>query len=106
RPRHRGVSHHSLTALAGIVEPGAHVVVPTLADEGQRAAVDEGLRTSGVAGRHTVVEAAGEQALDLLERRGIRIDSMGRGVDDAPAYFWAAGAAGTVAAGLAEGGAA
>jgi len=102
RARHRGVSHHSLTALGSIVEPGAHVAVPHLADRAQRSAVDDALRASGVAGRHQLVEAEGEPALDLLAGRGIRIDSMGRSVDDDRAFFLAAGAAGAVAADLAE----
>ena len=102
RPRHRGVSHHSLTALGRIVEPGAYVAVPRLPDEAERGVVDDDLRTSGAAERHRMVEASGEPALELLARRGIRIDSMGRGVEDDPAFFLAAGAAGAVAAGLAE----
>jgi hypothetical protein len=93
-------------SLGSVVEPGAHVAVPVLADETQRAAVDEALRTSGIAERHRMVEARGEPALELLGRHGIRIDSMGRRVEDDPAFFLAAGAAGAVAAGLAEGGAA
>ena len=103
RARHRGVSHHSLTALGSIVEPGAHVAVPRLADAAQRAAVTDALRESGIVERHRVVEAAGEPALDLLVEHGIRIDSMGRGVEDDRAFFLAAGAAGAVAADLAEG---
>ena len=103
RERHRGVSHHSLTALGTIVEPGARVAIPVLADEAQRAAVVEALKGSGIGERHLVVETRGEPGLDLLARHGIPIDSMERGVDEDPAFFLAAAAAGAVAAGLAEG---
>jgi len=106
RERHRGVSHHSLTALAAVVGPGALVAVPVLADPTQRTVVAEALRAAGIGDRHLVVEAQGEPALELLARQGIAVDSMGRGVERDPAFFLAAGAAGAVAAGLAGEGAA
>ena len=48
------------------------------------------------------VEADGGAALSLLEDHGVRIESMGRGPEDDPAFFLAAGAAGDVAGRLAE----
>src|SRR5437867_2163889 len=54
RERHRGVSHHSLTALGRVALLPAHVAVPVIEDEGQRTAVWAALRGSGLEGRHQV----------------------------------------------------
>jgi len=101
RERHRGVSHHSLTALGRIAMGPVHVAVPALEDEGQRKVLARALQ--GVMDRHTVIETAGEPALALLEREGIPMASMGRSVADDPAFFLAAGAAGVLAGRLAAG---
>jgi Protein of unknown function (DUF3866) len=99
RDRHRGVSHHSLTALGRVAIAPVRVAVPVLADDEQRRVVREALAAS--AGRHTVVETPGEPALDLLEASGIGMDSMGRSFTDDPAFFLAAGAAGVLGGRLA-----
>ena len=78
------------------------VAVPALEDPDQRRTVADSL--AGAAGRHTVIDIDGEPGLDLLERAGIRADSMGRTIADDPAFFLAAAAAGALAAGLARDG--
>ena len=103
RPRHRGVSHHSLTALARVALVPVHVAVPALDDEEQRAAVWQALREAGLPERHQLVEAGGEPALDLLRERGVRPESMGRTPAEDPAFFLAAGAAGVLAGRMAVG---
>jgi hypothetical protein len=97
RDRHRGVSHHSLTALGRVALVPVQVAVPVIDDEGQRSAVWDAVRSGGLEERHQVVEATGQPALDLLARRGIEPESMGRGVSDDPVFFLAAGAAGVLA---------
>jgi hypothetical protein len=101
RERHRGLSHHSRTILARIAGPGANVAVPVLEDEAQRAAVWDALREERLEERHQLVEVDGRPGLEELERRGVKIDSMGRTPDDDPAFFLAAGAAGVLAARMA-----
>jgi Protein of unknown function (DUF3866) len=97
RPRHRGLSHHSTTALTIGARAPCTVVIPFL-EEVQREEVLAALSSSGVAGRHAIVEAEGGPGLDFLERRGVVASSMGRGVTDTPELFLAAAAAGRVAA--------
>ena len=97
RERHRGVSHHSITALSRVALRPVHVAVPTLADEGHRAEVWDALRRAGLDRSHQLVEATGQPALDLLAERGIVPESMGRSVADDPVFFLAAGAAGILA---------
>jgi len=104
RERHRGVSHHSLTALGRVVLISAHVAVPSIHDESRRAVVWDALRAAGLEERHQLVEVPGGAALDLLAHNGIDAESMDRKVDDDPEFFLAAGAAGVLAGRMAAGG--
>jgi hypothetical protein len=80
RPRHRGVSHHSTTALA-------------LAHETALVAVPEGESVPDVAPHRAVVVAVPDLAAVAS------VTSMGRAQGDDPRFFAYAGAAGAVAAG-------
>lgn len=101
RERHRGVSHHSLTILADVCKVDVDVPVPTLEDEPQRVAVWGALRGRTLEETHHLVEVDGSPALAELRARGLDVRSMGRGIDDDPAFFLAAGAAGVLAGRLA-----
>jgi hypothetical protein len=103
RERHRGVSHHSLTILRDVCLVSADVPVPTLDDDEQRDAVWDALRSAKLEDRHQLVEVDGRPALGELATRGIQPRSMGRGVEDDPAFFLAAGAAGVLAGRVAAG---
>jgi len=97
RQRHRGVSHHTLTALGRVALTPADVVVPTLGgDFGAHVAH----ACAALAPRHRLVPVAVEGLLEALRAAPVRLSSMGRGLDDDPAYFLAAAAAGRHAAGL------
>jgi hypothetical protein len=97
RERHRGVSHHSITALSRVAPAQTHVAVPSLEDDEQRRRVWDDLRRAGLHERHHLIEATGQPALDLLRERGVEVRSMGRGAEQDPAFFLAAGAAGVLA---------
>ena len=97
RDRHKGVSHHALTALSRVVLAPSHIAVPALGDDRRRSAVWDGLTTAKLEERHQLVEATGQPALDLLRERGIDVDSMGRSVEEDPEFFLAGGAAGVLA---------
>lgn len=86
RERHRGVSHHTRTAL-GFAHARAVVPVPT------GYPVPEGL------GDHDVRVVDVPDAGALLARAGVRATTMGRGPADDPGFFAFAAAAGAVAAG-------
>ena len=96
RPRHRGVSHHSLTILGRVCAADVNVAVPSLDDEGQRAEVWAALRAASLEERHQLVEADGRPALAKLEELGVDVESMGRSPAADPAFFLAAGAAGVM----------
>ncbi|MDP8957264.1 MAG: DUF3866 family protein [Actinomycetota bacterium] len=103
RERHRGVSHHALTALSRVVLAPAHVAVPAMADERERSMIWKGLKEARLEERHQLVEATGQPALNLLRDRGIDVESMGRAVEDDPEFFLAGGAAGVLAGRMAKG---
>jgi hypothetical protein len=103
RDRHRGVSHHSITALGRVATASVHVAVPIVEDEGRRSTVWNALREAGLEQRHQLVEVTGRPALDLLAERGIEPESMGRGVGEDSEFFLAAGAAGVLAGRMAAG---
>jgi hypothetical protein len=94
RARHRGVSHHSLTAYGRVALAPADLVIP--ADlPAELAAALEPLR-----GRHRIVPV-GTDGLDrALRAAPVRLATMGRGLDQDHVYFMAAAAAGRHAAAL------
>ena len=97
RERHRGVSHHSLTILADVCRVDVNVPVPALADEREREVVWGTLRDRKLEEKHHLVEVDGTPAVEELRARKIDVRTMGRGIDDDPAFFLAAGAAGVLA---------
>jgi hypothetical protein len=94
--RHHGISPHSLTVLGRVALVPVHVAVPALEDE-RRSAVWNALKEARLEERHQLVEVPGEPALDLLAEHGIEAETMGRTLQDEPAFFLAAGAAGVLA---------
>ncbi len=103
RERHRGVSHHSITALSKVALVRVHVAVPALDEEARRRMIWDSLREARLEERHQLVETTGRPALDLLADYGLEPRSMGRGVADDPEFFLAAGAAGVLAGRMAAG---
>jgi hypothetical protein len=97
RARHRGVSHHSLTALGRVALTGADIAVPALHGE-FGLAVNEACQP--LAGLHRLVEVSVDGLLEVLRDTPVPLSSMGRRLDDDPAYFLAAAAAGRHAASL------
>jgi hypothetical protein len=106
RVRHRGISHHSMTAYGRVALAGADVVVPRgLPDpELQELVVREAAALAAPSGPHRLVEvdAAGllQPLADGERESGVVLSSMGRGLPQDPAAFLASAAAGWYAASL------
>lgn len=103
RDRHRGVSHHSLTAYGRVALAPADVVVPRL--PAQLSELDARVRAQSAVlaapeGRHRIVEVPTDGLLEALRTCPVPLSTMGRGLDDDPAAFLASAAAGRHAAGL------
>lgn len=100
RPRHHGVSHHSLTAYGRVALAPAELVVPDQLEPALAAAVETAL--APLTARHQVrrVPVTGLDA--ALRASPVPLSTMGRGLDADHAYFLAAAAAGRHAARLAR----
>jgi Protein of unknown function (DUF3866) len=98
RERHRGISHHSLTSYGRVALAPADVVLPDLpGDFGDRIAA----QAQPLAARHTLVRVSVAGLAEALRACPVPLSTMGRGLDEDPAYFLAAAAAGRHAAALA-----
>jgi hypothetical protein len=98
RPRHYGLSHHTATALRLATRERVLVAVPELHDAEQAARLAADLHAAGIDRRHELVVLDATDALALLARHQLRVQSMGRPAEDDPALFQAAAAAGALAA--------
>lgn len=99
RERHRGISHHTITALRDIALARAAVAIPSLPED-QMNVIAGQLSKSGLKEKHDIVEADGAVAIEALEALGLRVTTMGRGPEADPAFFLACGAAARIAIGL------
>jgi len=98
RARHRGISHHSLTAYGRVALARADVVVPELPGEFGASVIEA---AKPLAARHTLVTVSVEGLREVLAACPVRLSTMGRDLDEDLAYFLAAAAAGRHAATLA-----
>jgi uncharacterized protein DUF3866 len=94
RPRHRGVSHHSLTAYGRVALAGADIPVP----EGLPPPVLESL--APLATRHRIVTIATGGLDTALRASPAKLSTMGRGLAEDYSYFLVNAAAGRHAASL------
>ena len=101
RTRHRGVSHHSMTAYGRVALAGADVVVPDLdgplGAQVRREAEALCAPRRGAA-QHRLVEVSSNGLLEALRaaeaETGVRLSTMRRGLEEDAAAFIAAAAAG------------
>jgi Protein of unknown function (DUF3866) len=96
RPRHRGVSHHSLTAYGRVALAPADLVVPAGLDPGLREEVEVALKP--LAERHRIVTVDVDGLDAALRASPVRLSTMGRSLDEDHVYFLACAAAGRHAA--------
>jgi hypothetical protein len=95
RERHRGISHHSLTAYGRVALAPADVVLPDLPGEFGAQLARE---AEPLAARHTLVRVGTEGLDEALRGSPAPLSTMGRGLDEDHAYFLACAAAGRHAA--------
>ena len=98
RDRHVGLSHHSATALRLAARDRALVAVPELPARAGGAAARRPRAPRASTAATTSSTSTAPDALELFDRFGLHVASMGRPAADDPALFQAAVAAGTLAA--------
>lgn len=91
RPRHFGISHHTLTVLLDLARPGCVVPLPKVFAE-------RGESLSALEQRHEVVWKDTEELFDDLIQSGLELSTMGRTPHDDALFFHGALAGGKAAA--------
>ncbi|HXZ77893.1 MAG TPA: DUF3866 family protein [Streptosporangiaceae bacterium] len=97
RPRHRGISHHSLTSYGRVALARADVPVPELPGEFGKQVTAQ---AAPLGERHQLVPVPVDGLMEPLAGCPVRLSTMGRGLAEDGAYFLAAAAAGRHAARL------
>ncbi len=90
RPRHRGLSHHSITSLSEIAATRAYLPFPLL-DAGKNRFLAKQLIMAGVPEKHKLILVK-KPSLQALDRCG-GLQTMGRSVAEDPDFFAAVKAA-------------
>jgi hypothetical protein len=94
RSRHRGVSHHSLTAYQKVALMPADLAVPEGLDQHELESL------APLAQRHQLITVPIAGLDEALRKSPAPLSTMGRSLDDDPLYFLSAAAAGRHAASL------
>ena len=97
RDRHRGISHHTATALTVGTRSRVTVPVPGIGGDTE-ADLHRDLAALGIAARHDVVTVAIPDVLAAFADHDLQISSMGRPAAEDPILFQCAAAAGVAAA--------
>ncbi|MCO8270114.1 DUF3866 family protein [Actinoplanes sp. TRM 88003] len=98
RERHRGVSHHSLTAYGKVALLPADLPVPDGLEQALAAEIDAAL--APLAARHRLPRVPVDGLDQALRASPVPLSTMGRKLDQDYAYFLAAAAAGRFAAAM------
>jgi hypothetical protein len=99
RPRHRGLSHHSATALGLACRSRVTIPLPLVGGP-EEETLRAGVAAAGLDVRHDVVAVKPPDILGLFDRYGLAVTSMGRPAAADPVLFTCAAAAGALAAEL------
>ncbi len=102
RPRHQGISHHTITVLSRICKVPVTVPLPLL-EEGQNEYILEQLRTEGLFSSHHFCMEEASACLAIMQNCGLKMTTMGRGIEAETEFYQALGAAALTAIRLADG---
>lgn len=101
RPRHFGVSHHSLTAYGRVALAPAEIVVPELPGRFGRNVRNQAAVLGRPRGRHILIDVGVDGLDDALAGCPVGLSTMGRGLGEDRAAFLGSAAAGKYAATIA-----
>ncbi|MFA5384957.1 MAG: DUF3866 family protein [Eubacteriales bacterium] len=99
RERHKGLSHHTQTAL-GKVALVPCVVPFAQIEEEKKAFITRQLVESGIQDMHSVVFLDASMTMQAIANSGLAVSTMGRNQEQDPEFFLTAGAAGIYAVSL------
>ena len=92
RDRHYGLSHHSLTLLGEILQSPVPLVLPILKREEQKY-LHRQLRNGNLPGKYPLSLFDGSRIRVAMDFYRLSVTTMGRGMGEDPAFFYAIGAA-------------
>jgi hypothetical protein len=90
RPRHQGISHHSITVLDLICKTSAVVGIPIF-DNTKHQLIKNQLNQTMIEKKHQVIFKESDDIQDLLISSPIKMKTMGRGLDQEMEFFTTAG---------------
>jgi hypothetical protein len=93
RPRHQGISHHSITVLSQVALSPSIVILPYLSAD-KNLYIQKQIKENSIDRKHTVVWEYGEKGIEMIIENKFRITTMGRQIDEEKDYFLTACAAG------------
>lgn len=96
RPRHQGISHHTITSLSEVALAQAIVPLPMM-DEMKLFTVEEQINRTPISYKHRTRVIDGLPGIRECSERGVPLLTMGRGFNEDPEFFLAASAAGVLA---------
>jgi hypothetical protein len=97
RPRHQGLSHHTITALGRVALSKCTIALPMI-DQMRLMAVQEQIAHSALTYKHKTRIMDGKPGIIELQEKGFSMRSMGRSYAEDEEFFLSASAAGAVAA--------
>jgi hypothetical protein len=100
RERHRGVSHHSLTAYGRVAARSADVALPVFSGDFGRRVTEQ---AQSLSPPHRLVEVELDGLTSALQTSPVALSTMGRGMEQDAAAFLASAAAGRHAGDLLSG---
>jgi hypothetical protein len=92
RQRHYGLSHHSLTMLREIIQAPVPIALPILGKK-QQAYLLQQLDSYNLLEKHRIMLMDGRGIQSAMKSVNIPFTTMGRGIKEDPAFFYAIGAA-------------
>lgn len=96
RPRHKGISHHTLTVLDRVALASVLVPIPRL-ERAEQLLLRASLEERGILDKHELVIVDAELGWADFEKSGINVTTMGRSMAEERTFFLAAFAAGLLA---------
>jgi len=103
RERHYGISHHTITDLRVAAVTPAVVTLPEIGAE-KAAVIETQVSMAALGESHRLERIDAVETIEALREANISPTTMGRGIDEEPEFFMAAGAAAVYAARVVSGG--
>lgn len=99
RERHRGISHHSITALSYVALKPVWVALPQL-EESKARYITRQLKESGILQKHRFIMADGSIVKQAAERYNVTLKTMGRSLMEDLEFYLSCGSVASISWGF------